>query len=115
MADHLAQPALHEPLAAATSALGLRVELPSAPLASTFATRFFWSWPAAQLRVLAQGEAVRREATSADGATRLLRSLCRPGQLDWLDGGHAPEPPGPWLGSIAFDADAPRPLRHGWP
>ncbi len=60
------------------------------------APAFFWEHPQAGLRAAAFGEAARREGMS-------LRSLFADLEeaVAWPLG--APEPPGPWFGSLAFD------------
>ncbi len=106
MADHLAQPLESASVLGpvAPLAIGLRVELPRAPSLAHHPARFFFGCSSAGTSVLAQGEVLRREASGA-GVDRLLRSLSRPDQIEWLDEGA--DPPGPWLAAIAFDALAP--------
>lgn len=86
-------------------AVSWREELPRAVPLALELPRFYWSRPAAGVRVLALGEAARREV-EAGAAGPLVAELTRPGQIDWR--GEGPLPPGPWVGASAFDPEQPR-------
>jgi isochorismate synthase len=98
--------------------LGVRVELAREVPLTLELPSFYWSKPAAGVRVIAFGEAVRREVP-AEGAARLVGQLCAGPEVQWLGdpavnsiggGDYWPSPflvPGPWLGAAAFDAAQP--------
>ena len=80
-------------------------EAPGPATAALGAPAFFWEHPKGGLRAAAFGETVRREGAP-------LRSLFAGLEeaIAWPLG--APEPPGPWFGSVAFDRT--RPMGPDW-